>query len=185
MLHKYISLDHLGPHFLFLLAHSYPLFLIGAKAFPARLQYASTHTSDFIEVLSRPSVSVSSWQFTLFHRVIAGESLPRLASGRVVAARESPALIWTPHSRAFCREEGSLHHFTAGTRTPALAAVNEPSESFTVSGERPTMKSFLECLEFLSNVVSRNCDNSRTFVDSYTAARAGQASCISVAESFR
>ena len=91
---------------------------------------ASPHASDFIEVLSRPSVSVSSWQFTLFHRVIAGESLPRLASGRVVAAaRESPALIWTPHCRAFCREEGSLHHFTAGTRTPAPAATaaNEPS----------------------------------------------------------
>ena len=140
MLHKYICLKHLGPHFLFLPAHSYPLFLTGSKAFPAQLQYASTHTSDFIEVLSRPSVSVSSWQFTLFHRVIAGESLPRLASGRVVAAaRESPALIWTPHSRAFCREEGSLHHFTAGTRTPALAAtaVNEPSRSFTVPGERP------------------------------------------------
>ena len=181
MLHKYVGLDYLGPHFLFLPAHSYPLFLTGSKAFPA-----SPHASDFIEVLSRPSVSVSSWQFTLFHRVIAGESLPRLASGRVVAARESPALIWTPHSRAFCREEGSLHHFTAGTRTPALAAVNEPSESFTVSGERPTMKSFLECLEFLSNVVSiRNCDNSRTFVDSYTAARPGQASCSSAAESFR
>ena len=91
---------------------------------------ASPHASDFIEVLSRPSVSVSSWQFTLFHRVIAGESLPRLASGRVVAAaRESPALIWTPHCRAFCREEGSLHHFTAGTRTsaPAATAANDPS----------------------------------------------------------
>ena len=144
---------------------------------------ASPHASDFIVQKSRPSVSVSSWQFTLFHRVIAGESLPRLASGRVVAARESPALIWTPHSRAFCREEGSLHHFTAGTRTPADTAVNEASQSFTVPGERPTP--FWERLEFLSNVFSGNRENSRTFVDSYTAARAGQASCSSAAESFR